>query len=136
MKARASGRFDVRRTPQPQSAEEAELLARHELAKVFHGDLDATGTGVMLSVGTAVEGSAAYSALEVVRGRLHGREGSFALQHAGVMTRGAPALSIRVVPDSGTGELVGLDGTLGIRIDAGTHHYDFDYTLPPRDDAL
>ena len=133
---RASGRFDVRRTAQEQSPEEGALLARHALAKVFHGDLDATGTGVMLSVGTAVEGSAAYSALEVVRGRLHGLEGSFALQHAGVMTRGAPALSIRVVPDSGTGQLVGIDGTLGIRIDAGTHHYDFDYSLPPRDDSL
>ncbi|MGH8028705.1 MAG: DUF3224 domain-containing protein [Arenimonas sp.] len=133
---RATGRFDVRRTAQAQSPEEGALLARHELAKVFHGDLDGTGTGVMLSVGTAVEGSAAYSALEVVQGRLHGLEGSFALQHAGVMTRGAPSLSIRVVPDSGTGELIGLDGTLGIRIDAGVHHYDFDYSLPARDDML
>jgi hypothetical protein len=128
--ARATGRFDVRRTAQAQPPEEAALLARHDLAKVFHGDLDATGTGAMLSVGTATAGSAAYSALEVVRGHLHGREGSFALQHTGVMTRGAPSLSIRVVPDSGTGELTGLDGTLGIRIEAGVHHYDFDYSLP------
>ena len=136
MMPRATGRFDVRRTPQAQSPEEGALLARHDLAKVFHGDLDAIGTGVMLSVGTAVEGSAAYSALEVVRGRLHGREGSFALQHAGVMTRGAPSLSIRVVPDSGTGELEGLDGTLAIRIEMGEHHYDFDYSLPARDDRF
>lgn len=133
---RASGRFDVRRTLQPQSSEEGALVARHDLAKVFHGDLEATSSGAMLSVGTAVEGSAAYSALEVVRGRLHGLEGSFALQHAGVMTRGAPSLAIRVVPDSGTGALAGLAGTFDIRIDAGVHHYDFDYTLPPRDDAL
>lgn len=133
---RASGRFDVRRTPQPPSPDEGAPIARHDLAKVFHGDLDATGTGVMLSVGTAVEGSAAYSALEVVRGRLHGLEGSFALQHDGVMTRGAPELSIRVVPDSGTGDFAGLAGSFGIRIEAGVHHYDFDYTLPPRDDAL
>jgi hypothetical protein len=135
MMARATGRFDVRRTAQAQSPEEAALLARHDLAKVFHGDLDATGTGVMLSVGTATAGSAAYSALEVVRGRLHGREGSFALQHAGVMTRGEPSLSIRVVPDSGTGDLTGLDGSLGIRIEAGQHFYDFDYSLPAPDAA-
>jgi hypothetical protein len=127
---RATGTFAVRRTAQAQGADEAALLARHELAKDFSGDLEATGLGVMLSVGTAVSGSAAYSALEVVRGRLHGREGTFALQHTGVMTRGAPSLSITVVPDSGTGELAGLQGTLGIRIEAGVHHYDFDYSLP------
>lgn len=130
MIARATGRFDVRRTPQSQPPGESVLLARHDLAKVFHGDLDGTGTGVMLSVGTAVAGSAAYSALEVVSGTLQGRAGSFVLQHTGVMTRGAPSLSIRVVPDSGTGALQGLAGTLDIRIDAGVHHYDFDYTLP------
>lgn len=130
MKARAIGQFDVRRTAQAQSPDEAALFARHELAKVFHGDLDATGAGVMLSIGTAVAGSAAYSALEVVRGRLHGREGTFALQHTGLMARGAPALTIRVVPDSGTGGLAGLDGTLDIRIEGGQHFYDFDYWLP------
>jgi hypothetical protein len=130
VKARATGPFDVRRTAQAQAPDEAALLARHELAKVFHGDLEGTGAGVMLSLGTAVAGSAAYSALEVVRGRLHGREGTFALQHTGVMTRGEPALAIRVVPDSGAGELAGLDGTLGIRIEDGQHYYDFDYSLP------
>ena len=129
MKAHATGRFDVRRIAQAQAPDEAALLARHELAKVFHGELEATGSGVMLSVGTAVAGSAAYSALEVVRGRLHGRDGTFALQHTGVMTRGEPALSIRVVPDSGTGELAGLEGSLGIRIEGGEHYYDFDYSL-------
>jgi len=130
VKARATGRFDVRRTAQAQAPDEAALLARHELAKVFHGDLEGTGSGVMLSVGTAVAGSAAYSALEVVRGRLHGRDGTFALQHRGVRTRGEPALSIHVVPDSGTGELAGLEGSLGIRIEGGEHYYDFDYSLP------
>jgi hypothetical protein len=130
MTQRATGRFDVRRTAQAQSPEEAAVLARHDLAKVFQGDLDATGTGVMLSIVTATAGSAAYSALELVRGRLHGREGSFALQHTGVMARGEPSLSIRVVPDSGTGDLAGIEGSLAIRIEDGVHHYDFDYSLP------
>ena len=132
MTTHATGTFEVRRTAQAQAAEEAMLLARHELAKDFHGDLEATGLGVMLSVGTAVAGSAAYSALEVVRGRLHGREGSFALQHTGVMTRGAPSLSIRVVPDSGTGELEGITGTMAIRMDGRKHFYDLDYLLPKK----
>ena len=64
-------------------------------------------------------------------GTLHGRSGSFALQHSGTMTRGAATLSVTVVPDSGTGELVGLSGRMGIRLDASTHHYDFEYRLDP-----
>jgi hypothetical protein len=98
--------------------------------KVFHGDLQATSTGEMLTAGTDVEGSAGYVAIERVIGTLHGRSGSFALQHSGLMTRGAPQLTITVVPDSGAGQLAGLAGTMGITITAdGTHSYDFEYTL-------
>jgi hypothetical protein len=35
-----------------------------------------------------------------------------------------------VVPDSATGELVGLTGTMTITIADGKHSYDFEYTLP------
>jgi hypothetical protein len=126
---RASGRFDVTIVAQAQDPAEAEVLGRKSLAKQFHGDLEGTGRGVMLAIGTAVAGSAAYSALERVDGRLHGRAGSFALQHTGVMDRGTPSLAITVVPDSGTGELVGLAGTLDIRIAGGVHFYEFEYTL-------
>jgi hypothetical protein len=126
---RASGSFDVKITAQTQDADEAAILGRKSLAKVFHGDLEGEGRGVMLALGTAVAGSAAYSAIERIEGRLHGRTGSFALQHTGVMDRGSPDLAIRVVPDSGTGELEGLAGTLAIRIADGAHFYEFDYTL-------
>ena len=46
------------------------------------------------------------------------------------MTRGTPQLSVTVVPDSGTGELVGLAGKLEIVIADGKHSYEFDYTVP------
>jgi hypothetical protein len=46
------------------------------------------------------------------------------------MTRGEPALSVTVVPDSGTGQLTGLTGRMAIKIDGGVHSYEFDYTLP------
>lgn len=45
------------------------------------------------------------------------------------MTRGAQKLTISVVPDSGTGELTGLAGTMTIKIDGGRHFYEFEYTL-------
>jgi hypothetical protein len=76
-----------------------------------------------------VKGSAGYVAIERVEGTLHGRHGSFVLQHSGTMTRGVPELTIRVVPDSGMGELSGLAGTLTIEIADGAHSYDLEYTL-------
>jgi hypothetical protein len=97
--------------------------------KQFHGDLEATSKGQMLAAGTEVKGSAGYVAIERVSGTLHGHNGTFALQHSGTMTRGAFQLSITVVPDSGSGQLVGLAGQFAINIVDGKHFYDFDYTL-------
>jgi hypothetical protein len=130
MAKHASGTFEVKLSPQP-PAEGAEnsTLGRMTIDKQFHGDLEAVSKGQMLTVGTAVKGSAGYVAIEQVTGALDGRSGSFALQHTGTMTRGVPQLTITVVPDSGTGELVGLAGTLTINIDGGKHSYAFEYTL-------
>jgi len=99
------------------------------LDKRFHGDLVGTSRGQMLTAGTDVKGSAGYVAVERVTGALQGRSGTFALQHSGTMTRGAPELTITVVPDSGTGELAGLEGKMAIRIEGGQHFYDLEYTL-------
>lgn len=129
MTARASGMFEVKLTPQaPGDAEEASI-GRLTLDKRFHGDLDAGSRGQMLAFRSTVEGSAGYVAMERVSGTLHGRRGTFVLQHSGTMTRGAQQLIISVVPDSGTDELAGLAGTMAITIAGGTHSYDFDYTL-------
>lgn len=127
----ATGPFDVKLAPQgePDKADDS-TLARYSLDKQYHGDLDATASGTMLTAGTDVKGSAGYVAIERVTGKLNGRAGSFVLQHSGTLTRGAPEQSITVVPDSGTGQLMGLTGKLTVIIDAGKHSYSFDYTLP------
>ncbi len=83
----------------------------------------------MLALGTAVQGSAGYVAIERVSGSLHGRTGTFAMHHKGTMTRGTPEMSITVIPDSGTGELAGIAGTFVIERKDGKHLYRFDYTL-------
>jgi hypothetical protein len=101
------------------------------LGKQFHGDLAGTSKGTMLTAGTSIKGSAGYVALERVSGSLDGREGSFILQHSGIMNRGVPQLMISVVPDSGTGELIGLAGTMSITFVDGHHSYVFDYALAP-----
>ena len=127
----ASGTFEVKLTPQPLAdSNDAATLGRMAIDKQFHGDLEATSKGEMLMASTEVKGSAGYVAIERVKGTLHGRKGSFVLQHSGTMTRGAPQLLVTVVPDSGTDELVGLAGKLMITITDGKHFYDFEYTLP------
>lgn len=130
MAKRASGAFDVKMTPQAASEDDDSNLGRMTLDKQFHGDLEATGKGQMLAAMTEVQGSAGYVAMERVSGTLGGRKGTFVLQHSGTMNRGEPQLSITVVPDSGTGQLVGLSGKMSINIAEGKHSYDFEYTLP------
>ena len=131
MTTRATEAFEVKVTPQPTEERAASpTLGRMSLDKRFHGDLEGTSQGEMLTAGTDVKGSAGYVAMERVSATLHGRRGTFALQHSGTMTRGAPQLEITVVPDSGTGELAGLAGTMVIAIAPdGKHSYDFEYTI-------
>lgn len=129
----ASGRFDVQMLPQAPASDAATpgaTLGRALLDKQYHGDLQATAQGQMLSAISGTPGSAGYVAIEHVIGTLQGRSGSFVLQHTGLMTRGSRQLTVTVVPDSGTGELTGLEGRLDIRVADGQHFYAFDYALP------
>lgn len=117
-------------TPVHDVVAEQATLGSLSIEKQFFGDLEATSRGRMLSAMTSVKGSAGYVAIERVRGVLQGRSGAFVLQHGGIMTRGAPSLTIVVVPDSGTEQLEGLSGTMAVVITDGKHFYDFEYTLP------
>lgn len=127
----ANGQFEVKLAPQPPAPGlEQAGLGRMTIDKQFQGDLEATSLGEMLSAMGQVQGSAGYVAIERVTGTLHGRRGSFVLQHRGVMNRGEPELSVSVVPDSGTEALSGLSGSMQILIEDGKHYYTFDYLLP------
>jgi len=127
----ATGTFEVKLNPQAVEEKVGDpTVGRMSIDKQFHGDIEGTSKGQMLVTGTEVQGSAGYVAMERVTSALHGHRGTFALQHSGMMTRGTPQLSVTVVPDSGTGELVGLAGKMTINIVDGKHLYEFEYTLP------
>jgi len=133
MTTRATGTFEVKLTPQAQEDKTEDAnLGRMLIDKQFHGDLEGTSKGQMLSAMTAVKGSGVYVAIEMVSGTLHGRKGTFMLHHTGIMTHNVPQLSVTVVPDSGAGELEGLSGKMNIIIADGKHSYEFDYTLPEK----
>jgi hypothetical protein len=130
MNAVAKGTFQVKLAPLAfEGQPEPSKLARMSIDKQICGDLVATTAGQMLSAMTETKGSAGYVAIERVEGTLHGRKGSFVLQHLGIMNRGAPSLSVTVVPDSGTDELKGLAGVFDIIQAEGKHSYEFTYSL-------
>ena len=131
MHRQASGPFEVTRTAMPPvDAGHGAVFGRMRFEKRFHGDLEAGSIVEMLSAGDPAAGSAGYVALEHVVGTLHGRAGSFMLQHSGVLDRGASSLQVTVVPGTGTGALAGLAGSLVIALGAdGAHAYTVDYIL-------
>jgi hypothetical protein len=130
MTRQVSGSFDITRTAEPPfDTADGVVLGRLRFDKTFHGPLAATSVVHMTSAMTAVKGSAGYVAVERITGSLDGKAGSFVVLHTGLMDRGAPSLTITVVPDSGTGELVGLAGEMAIEIVEGKHHYRMSYTL-------
>jgi hypothetical protein len=131
--SQAKGTFDVKVIPQgtPDTADGI-ALGRMSIDKQFHGELEAASKGEMLTSGNETNGSAAYVAIERVTGTLGGRRGSFALMHQGTMNRESQKLTVVVVPDSGTGQLAGLTGTMTITIVDKKHLYDFTYSLPAK----
>jgi Protein of unknown function (DUF3224) len=131
MSHHAVGTFDVKLTPlDPAFKADDNSIGRFSLDKQFHGALEATSKGEMLSGGGTIKGSGGYVAIERVTGTLDGRTGSFILQHNGTMQNGVFHLNVIVIPDSGTAQLTGLQGSMEIIIKDGKHSYDFSYTLP------
>ena len=127
---RAKGTFTVKVTPVT-GGDQGVADARLTVAKEFAGDLVGTSKGDMWTANTAVEGSAGYVAVEKIEGTLRGRKGAFTVLHQGTMRRNADfQIRIVIVPESGTGELAGISGTMTIRIEGKDHFYEVDYTLP------
>jgi hypothetical protein len=126
----AKGTFDVEMQPEPPYHQaEGVTLSRMAIDKKFEGALTGTSQVQMLAARTAIEGSAAYVALERVDGVLDEKRGSFVVTHVGHMRADHRSLRVEIVADSGTGELEGITGSMDIDIQGGQHFYTLDYTL-------
>jgi hypothetical protein len=131
MTTTVKGTFEVTLLPRELAlSHEQPGLGRMSIDKQFHGELEATSKGEMLSAMTAVKGSAGYVAIERVSGTLQGKKGTFILQHSATIHRGVSRLAIVVVPDSGTEDLAGLHGTMNIEIVGKDHFYVFEFSVP------
>ncbi|WP_375380561.1 DUF3224 domain-containing protein [uncultured Sphingomonas sp.] len=130
----ATGSFVVTITPEAQAPAPEGGMPTNRMAihKIFSGGLVGEATGTMLAAGTPGPGkAAAYVALDQVTGTLDGHAGGFVLIHRGTITRaGVAELQVTIAPDSGTGALAGIAGTLAIDQSHGGHRYDLAYTLP------
>lgn len=124
----AHGPMDVNMQPEPPFLDENGLKLSHNLvSKTFSGDMAGTSEARMIAAFTATPGSAGYVAIEHFTGSVGGRSGSFVLQHSGIMNRGDGQLTVTIVPDSGSGDLTGISGTLEIDNDDGQHSYVLTY---------
>src|SRR5881397_3628891 len=110
----ARGPFDVNVTPQESTPDAA--VARMLLYKEFHGDLEAIAHGEMLAAHEPLTSAGVYVALDRVTGTLNGRSGSFLMAHRGIRNADGQTLDILIIPGSGTGQLTGITGTVGIEI--------------------
>lgn len=114
--------------PEPPFLEQDGLtLNRNAAYKQFSGGMTGSSDVQMIAAFTSTPGSAGYVAIEHFTGSVDGKSGSFVLQHSGTMNRGDAQLTVTIVPDSGTGELTGISGTLEIENDEGEHSYVLDY---------
>ena len=127
MAKQAKGAFDVKITPQETAP--GEPVMRMLLYKEFHGDLEAIAHGEMLAGDEPLTGAGVYVAIDRVTGTLHGRSGSFIMAHRGIRNAQMQELSIVIVPGSGTGQLEGITGTVGIQIVGKEHFYTVEYEL-------
>ena len=131
MTTTAKGPFDVKTTPQGNTTD-PEAVGRFSLDKTFHGDSRRPAPARCWRCAPPSRARPATSRSSASPGRWPAARGTFALQHWGMMDKGAPDLKISVIPDSGTGDLTGLAGTMTIDIQpGGKHFYAFTYTLPP-----
>lgn len=123
-----TGKFDVRIHPlEDEFGNVHKVPERMSVDKQYFGGLKGTGKGQMLSHRTTEQGSAGYVAVEVIKAEIDGKSGSFVVQHSGIMDKGEKALSIQVIPDSGTGGLLGIFGHMSIEVINGQHFYQFNY---------
>src|SRR5579863_9749004 len=73
MPLHATGSFDVKMSPlNPDDTAPGSTLASMTVDKQYHGDLEATSRGRILTAVTEVKGSAAYVAIERISGKLNG----------------------------------------------------------------
>ncbi|MBA3335199.1 MAG: DUF3224 domain-containing protein [Acidobacteria bacterium] len=92
-------------------------LSRGTVKKTFDGEFKGESVGEILMY-SAVNGSAGYTIMDKVSGELRGRAGSFVIMHGATHTPEETSRAGGIIaPNSGTGELRGISGTVEFKSD-------------------
>lgn len=90
--------------------EGAGKLTQASVQQSVTGDLEGS-TDVRWIMAYASEERAEYVGIQVVKGTLAGKEGSFVLRSVGTFAEGQATGDLTIVEGSGTGDLAGITGT-------------------------
>ena len=121
----ADGTFEIDMAPQ---ADPRAPAGRMVLSKTYHGDMNGSGIGQMISKRTE-SGAAVYYAIEEFSGSVDDRSGAFTLVHQGRMTKDTQSLEVNILEGSGSGELMTITGAMHITQDVNGHAYELRYEL-------
>jgi hypothetical protein len=123
MKKTANARFAIKSWDEKPYSEGPDLpkLTRATVKKTFTGDIEGEGQVEYLMMYRS-DGSATFTGLERITGRVGSKTGTFVLQRTGVFEDGQAKESYSVVPGSATGELHGLRGEGTSSVGHGMEH--------------
>ncbi|GAB2614453.1 DUF3224 domain-containing protein [Streptomyces capparidis] len=95
-------------------AEAAPRLAGARVVNSFSGGIEAPATSCAYTIAYLTDKTGTFTGMELLAGRLDGREGTFVLEERGRFEAdGTVHCAFEVVPGSATGALTGLRGTGG-----------------------
>jgi hypothetical protein len=131
----ATGAFSVSDfTPTDHASEIATALptGHAHMVKTFSGAVEGRSLTQFSFAFSPETGAGTYVAMEAFEGTVDGRRGTFNFAHSAT-TSGSDRSDefFLIVPNSGTGELVGITGTGRVVIDEAGERMEFDYSLNP-----
>jgi hypothetical protein len=104
-------------------------LSHGTVKKSFEGELKGESTGEILMYSVA-DGSAGYTIMDKVSGELGGRNGSFVMMHGATHTPQETSRACGIIaPNSGTGDLTGISGTVEFKSDENGKHIILDFAF-------
>ncbi len=104
-------------------------LSHGTVKKSFDGELKGESSGEILMY-SAADGSAGYTIMDKVSGELYGRAGTFLMMHGATHTPEETSRAGGIIaPNSGTGELHGISGTVKFKSDENGKHIILDFAF-------
>jgi hypothetical protein len=104
-------------------------LTQAKVSQAYQGAISGEGL-VEFLMAHAPNGTASFVGMELVKGSVAGKSGSFVIQHVGTFDSGGARSEWSIVPNLGTGELSGIVGKGSYIATSESVPVFFSYELP------